>query len=1539
MRKAVLALSLLALCGRSEGADDVVWTGAVGVSINGNSLTKTTGQDQVWDSGAASLNLVKAGYGFVEFKAVETTTWRILGLHHGAATTDYLQINYGVLLGPAGRFFAYENGQPKYDSGATTYSSNDIFRVEVYHGVVRYRRNGTIFYPTQPSYFQTPPTYPLRVDTSLYSLGATLQNVRVGTVALANEVGAVISEDGLAKTGAAGWNAGAVSANSIDEGDGFFEFTATGSAANRLAGLTSQTWGPNTTHVGFGVHLMADGTAEILEGGTSVQPTGSYSTGDRFRVELQGGVVRYYENGTLLYTSTATPSYPLRADVVLDTPGGTLGSVSLESLVWTNARNVTLSGNNLTKTSAVGWDGGAASTNQVASGDIYMEFGAIETNTRRVGGLKQGAPGQTDVDIDFGILLREDGSAQAYELGVLQGTSTPYAYGDRFRVEVQEGVVRYRKNGTVFFSSLTAPQYPLHAEAALYTPGAAVIDLMSGDTVWMNLVGVLAWGNSLIKTAATLGWDAGASSTKAVNEGYVEFTAGATDVARAIGLSHGDASQDWTELNYAIDLSLDGAIYIMENGAYHLAATCQTPPCYASGDRMRVQYQGGTISYLKNGSVMESHATTPHLPLRVDTSLLSPGGSLLNVVLSGAAAVDTVEPPVFTPPAGTYTLTQRVVISSTTSGAAIWYTTDGTDPDESSTLYSDRVLVNQTVTLRAKGFKPNWNASEIRQAVYTTKVPNPQYTPTPGVYPDVLSVQMSLPQDLDAPTAIIRYTTDGSVPTTSSTQYTAPVPVTQNVTLMAKAWRVGWTESDPASGVYMLKVAQPILSLDSGTYSGVQSVTVTDATMGALIRYTTTGLEPTILDSSVASGGTITVDRSMTLKVKGFKPGWTASDTTIRTYFLNQGTVATPTFAPPAGAYAPPLNVVLSSSTPGAVIRYTLDGSEPTGASKRYTPSLGLALSLTTTVKAKAFLGDALSSATATADYDLDQGHVATPRFSPGSGTYPAFRTVTVTCTTPGATIHYTTNGQDPTALDTVIASGGTLTIDHAMMLKAKAFLGADSSGVQRGDYWIAGTISAGDNWSVAVKTDGTVWAWGYNYGGELGNGHLDPPPQYTPGQVLGLTGTVIVSVSGGGDHTLALTNDGHVYAWGGNTSGQLGDNSTMQRTSAVEVHGENGAGFLEGIVAVAAGATHSLALRSDGSVFAWGSAALGNGTSQSLVPVRVPNLMGITAIAAGYQTSFALKTDGSGAGTLWAWGRNDLHPSLGDGTNVNRDTPVEVGGSSAIVAVSTRNYHVLTSRADGSLWSWGFNDDGELGDGTSTTSSIPVRVQGLGATSLAAGSLFSLALNESGGVWAWGLAVSVGDGIGIENERAPGRVLGITDAVQIAAGVYHGLVLKADGSLWSWGLGSYGQIGDGTTQSRLVPVRVGGSFSLSDGTWLTDDPDHDGLPTWLELRLGSDPLNPDTNGDGIPDGTAYAMGISLTDPDMDHDGLDNWTERRIGTDPFNPDTDGDGVLDGADCFPLDKTRWQCPSPTGIAPHIMLVEPTNATIIRIEPPP
>ncbi len=270
------------------------------------------------------------------------------------------------------------------------------------------------------------------------------------------------------------------------------------------------------------------------------------------------------------------------------------------------------------------------------------------------------------------------------------------------------------------------------------------------------------------------------------------------------------------------------------------------------------------------------------------------------------------------------------------------------------------------------------------------------------------------------------------------------------------------------------------------------------------------------------------------------------------------------------------------------------------------------------------------------------------------------------------------------------------------------------------------GSISAGGSHGLAICTHRTVKAWGRNTDGRCGDG-TTTTAQTPVTVVVGASGCStnlcnITHVAAGNDHSLALMSDGTVWAWGPNASGQLGDNTTTQRNSAVQVlAGTSGCGTnLCNITAIATGISFSLALKSDGTVWTWGTntaGQLGDGTTtQRNTPVQVSGLTNITAIAASSFSShaLALKNDG----TLWAWGNNSTG-QLGDNTTTNRTTPVQVltGASGCvtnlcnITAIAVGSNFSMAVKSGGSLWAWGDNSQNQLADGTTTQRNTPVQV------------------------------------------------------------------------------------------------------------------------------------------------------------------------------------------------------------------------------------
>lgn len=793
-------------------------------------------------------------------------------------------------------------------------------------------------------------------------------------------------------------------------------------------------------------------------------------------------------------------------------------------------------------------------------------------------------------------------------------------------------------------------------------------------------------------------------------------------------------------------------------------------------------------------------------------------------------------------------------------------------------------------------------------------------TPTLSVPSGTYGAEQNVVVLCDDPTASLHYTLNGNEPTEGDPLVASggSIAVTQSLTLKVRGWRTGSPASVVTLATYELKVLAPVLAPGSSSSASPVSVSMASATSGATFTYTMDGTEPTATSTSYT--GAVAVAYSTTVRARAFKTGWTPSDSGLASYWIAQPLAIAPTISPEAGTYQAPVLVSIATAEADATLRYTTDGTEPSARSPVYDAPVLLRLS--TTMKARAFKNGGGQSAVTTVAYVLDDpSAVPTPSIVPAGGRFATRQTVTMTGPV-GATLRYTLDGSDPTEAAPSLASGSTLTVDRSSVVKVRAWQAASAaSAVRRADFVITGALSANQWHVMALKSDRTVWTWGENAIWGLGD---SVTLRTAPGQVM----SDAVAISAGKTHFMAVKSDGTVWNWG---TGRVGDGTTtFSRTPKM-------ATGLANVVAVAAGATHSLALKMDGTIWAWGDNAagqLGDGTqTERLSATQVSGLTGVTAIAAGDRFSLALATSGTRGGRVWAWGVN-ASGQLGDGTAASRPVPTLVPLPVEAVAIAAGPDWACASGIDGRLWCWGANGTGQHGNGTNVASRVPVEVRPtMGGGELSAGNGHALRIGADGRLWSWGdndsgdLSAPVS--VAIWN---PIRSIATSEPVLVAAGWFSSHVAWADGTVSGIGRNGSGQLGNGTQTASGTWVSTTG-LRLADNTWLTSDPDGDGLSTWREYALGLDPLSADSNGNGIPDDVEAAAGTSGRHPDDDGDGVPNEIERLRGTDPFRADTDGDGVSDGLDAFPLDPTRSQAPTPTPgdvTPPIITLIEPTTA---------
>lgn len=476
------------------------WQNPVNVAANGTSLLKA-GTAADWDAGASSFQTIASGQeGYMEFTAGEINTYRVAGLGVGDGDQSYADVDFAVSLSAGGGLGVYESGQYRGSFGA--FNSGDRMRVEVIDGHVRYLRNGAIFYSsTQPV-----PAEALRIDTSLFSAGATIQNAVIATCSAGDanchrtltwNNAAFVSTDGdsLNKDlGSNGWFGGASSLESISCGRGYTTFVATETTTDRMIGLGDGDTDASYLDIEYAIRLAANGSFSVYESGTSRGVFGTYVTGDVFRVEIDLLTVRYSRNGAVFYTSTV-PASPLayyRVDASLYDQGATIEGVTLVDLdagadatcgalaFWTGVHADTLAKSNhlLRASGDAAFNTGAFSIAAIPSGQNgYMEFTAGETNTHRVAGLGTDHVDHDYTDIEFAIFLAAGGAFSVYESGQYRGTFGAYSRGDRMRVEVLDGQVRYLRNGAVFYTSaLAPPTAPLHIDTSLWSVGATIQD-------------------------------------------------------------------------------------------------------------------------------------------------------------------------------------------------------------------------------------------------------------------------------------------------------------------------------------------------------------------------------------------------------------------------------------------------------------------------------------------------------------------------------------------------------------------------------------------------------------------------------------------------------------------------------------------------------------------------------------------------------------------------------------------------------------------------------------------------------------------------------------------------------------------------------------------------------------------------------------------------------------------------------------------------------------------------------------------------------
>lgn len=342
--------------------------------------------------------------------------------------------------------------------------------------------------------------------------------------------------------------------------------------------------------------------------------------------------------------------------------------------------------------------------------------------------------------------------------------------------------------------------------------------------------------------------------------------------------------------------------------------------------------------------------------------------------------------------------------------------------------------------------------------------------------------------------------------------------------------------------------------------------------------------------------------------------------------------------------------------------------------------------------------------------------------------------------------------------------------------------------------------LAAGAKHSLALLSDNKVWAWGDNTDGQIANASL----YYSPLAVFVENLPLVEKIVAGDNHSMALDFDGNIWLWGRNLEGQLGTNDKVSSFIPKKLNIPN-------MVDASGGAYHTLSLDADGVVWAWGSNNYGQlgipNVIESLVPSIVNMSDTVLSISTGYAYSIALQSDG----TILGWGNNDY----GQLANANKEdffSPIVVANS--FKAISAGGFHVLALDFNGSLWSWGYNRFGQLGNGTSGSdkdSYSPILITSLSNISnVITGSRASFAVDNDGTIWSWGYNKfgQLGDGTFVD-KSTPVKTGYIQDPDFITSGENHTLAIKNDSSIWAWGSNSVYQLGNGSQINSSVPMKT----------------------------------------------------------------------------------------------------------------------------------
>lgn len=456
--------------------------------------------------------------------------------------------------------------------------------------------------------------------------------------------------------------------------------------------------------------------------------------------------------------------------------------------------------------------------------------------------------------------------------------------------------------------------------------------------------------------------------------------------------------------------------------------------------------EGAAIYYTTDGTTPSTDGTTPSTnstilytgPITVENTttikaITVKSGLEDNHSQATYNIVRTVATPSLSKIGGSFYDEIDVEVDCATDGASIYYTTNGDDPLTGTLLEGGTIHIAQNTTLRVIATKEGWVNSSVVLEVFDF------YTATPTINPGTSSIEnnetINVTLSCSTKDAMIYYTTNGTDPTTSSAVYSEQIAISTSTVIKAYASKTGWEDSQIATAIYTEKeiVQAPILSLTPGSYHETKTTTVSCATAGATIHYTTDGTEPNTNSQEIANGSSIEITQTTTIKAIACKDGMTASPVITESYILE---VLPPTFNLAEGTYEETQYLNLNCETDGATIYYTTDGTDPDNTSTPFDGN-NIIIDETQIVKAIAYKNGWEPSHISNMSYTI-MGTVATPELNHPSGEYTNSIKVEITCSTPDAKIHYTTDGSTPDIHNTIY-NNEPITVNTTTTIRAIA--------------------------------------------------------------------------------------------------------------------------------------------------------------------------------------------------------------------------------------------------------------------------------------------------------------------------------------------------------------------------------------------------------------------------------------------------------------------------------------------------------------------